>query len=439
MTAFDHSRFSETRSHRISYLKTILAALTGAVVSLSLFIYLPPTLDLSTLRQGAAALFAVMFVLCAIPLSAGFVVLYRDARDRQNRPDIFHKLFSRVPSCTASGWRRLIRPLLGSSLRPGDLVRVRGPDEIAPTLDESGRLEGLPFMPEMLAHCGQLLMVDRRIDKINDWMAGNQLRRTKDIVTLVDIRCGGSDHGSCQAACQILWKERWLCRTSPASFKSVSSAQGDDERRTLNAQTGMEALEARLKAAASQEVRRAGQTVKKYSCQITELVRASSPMNKYDLRQDIRPLLNGNVSLSAFLIALLTRIFNKVQAIRGGVGYPVMAPQLDSGPTPVEQLNLDVGETVRVRSKHEICSTLHRNHNRGMWFGRETLRFCNQQCTVRSHVHQIIHERSGEMVAFRVPGVILHSVTGTGEFLRFCPQNEFVFWREIWLERINRQ
>src|SRR3954465_935358 len=42
-------------------------------------------------------------------------------------------------------------------LRAGDTVRVRTKEEILGTLDESGRLGALPFMPEMLAFAGQEL------------------------------------------------------------------------------------------------------------------------------------------------------------------------------------------------------------------------------------------------------------------------------------------
>ena len=36
------------------------------------------------------------------------------------------------------------------AFRPGSAVQVRSPSEIFETLDESGALDGLPFMPEML-------------------------------------------------------------------------------------------------------------------------------------------------------------------------------------------------------------------------------------------------------------------------------------------------
>src|SRR5438094_248118 len=41
------------------------------------------------------------------------------------------------------------------NLRAGEIVEIRSKEEILATLDEKGRLDGLPFMPEMLKYCGQ--------------------------------------------------------------------------------------------------------------------------------------------------------------------------------------------------------------------------------------------------------------------------------------------
>ena len=426
-------------AHRASYLKTTLSALTSGLFLLVMLCVLSLRVVQAPLGRAAVAIVGVvlglLFLLCALVTWSGLVVLYRHARDGRNEADLFYRHFSREPAVATRGWRRWTRPMFGSALRPGDLVRVRAAGEILATLDASGKLNGLPFMPEMLGHCGQPMRVDRRIDKINDWMGGNELRRTKGIVTLVDARCSGVAHGGCHAACQILWNERWLSRVT-AGQSDAQAAQANGQG-PVDEAASSRALEAMLAKAAVQQTQRDGRMIDRYTCQITELVRASVPMSRWDVRQDLRPVWNGNLSIVGYLVAMLTGLFNEVQELRRGVEYPITAPQLDRGPTPLEKLNLDPGELVQVRSKHEIGLTLHKNHNRGMWFGKETLRFCNQRYTVRSRVERIIHERSGEMVALHTPGVILDGVCGSGEFLRLCPQNEYVFWREIWLKRVD--
>ena len=56
----------------------------------------------------------------------------------------------------------------GNTLVAGDLVEVRSAEEILATLDEHGNLEGLPFMPEMLAYCGKQMRVDKVAHKTCD-------------------------------------------------------------------------------------------------------------------------------------------------------------------------------------------------------------------------------------------------------------------------------
>ncbi len=50
-------------------------------------------------------------------------------------------------------------------LKVGDWVVVRSADEILATLDENARFEALPFMPQMLQHCGKKLQGRKRAHK----------------------------------------------------------------------------------------------------------------------------------------------------------------------------------------------------------------------------------------------------------------------------------
>jgi hypothetical protein len=40
------------------------------------------------------------------------------------------------------------------------------------------------------------------------------------------------------------------------------------------------------------------------------------------------------------------------------------------------------------------------------------------------------------MIQLGNPCIVLDGVSSTGEYLAFCPQNDLIFWREIWLERV---
>ncbi|UUZ60418.1 hypothetical protein [Nocardioides sp. B-3] len=69
-------------------------------------------------------------------------------------------------------------------LKVGDPVEVRSAEEIRATLDQHGELDGLPFMPEMLALCGRRLTVHKVAHKLCDYIGRTGLRRMDDAVHL---------------------------------------------------------------------------------------------------------------------------------------------------------------------------------------------------------------------------------------------------------------
>ena len=105
-----------------------------------------------------------------------------------------------------------------SNLKAGDWVEVRSKKEILETLDSKGQLDGMPFMPEMFAFCGQRFRVYKRAHKTCDTVFPVRGRRVEGAVHL-ETRCDGQSHGGCQAGCLLFWKEAWL---KPMASNSVS-------------------------------------------------------------------------------------------------------------------------------------------------------------------------------------------------------------------------
>src|SRR5882762_1827335 len=95
-------------------------------------------------------------------------------------------------------------------LRAGDWVEVRSVEEILATLDERGNLDALPFMPEMLQYCGRKFRVFKSAHKTCDTIATYENRSMRNAVHLEGLRCDGTAHDGCQAACLLFWKEEWL-------------------------------------------------------------------------------------------------------------------------------------------------------------------------------------------------------------------------------------
>ena len=96
-----------------------------------------------------------------------------------------------------------------TKLRAGDWVEVRSKEEILRTLDKNGRLEGLPFMPQMFEYCGKRFRVYKRAHKTCDTI-NPLLAVDLPMEFISNLRCDGKAYGGCQAACLIFWKAAWL-------------------------------------------------------------------------------------------------------------------------------------------------------------------------------------------------------------------------------------
>jgi len=174
----------------------------------------------------------------------------------------------------------------------------------------------------------------------------------------------------------------------------------------------------------------------RFVCQATELTAGAPPLAWGDPRHYVRDLFSGNVRLWPFLVGISLASFNWIQRSRGGALFPMYAPKAPKV-TPLVVLNLRSGERVRVKVKREIEPTLDaESRNRGLRFDPEMLRFCGGEYRVRAPIERLIVERTGKLVQIRNPCVILDGVTATGEYVAFNPENESIFWREIWLERV---
>jgi hypothetical protein len=391
-----------TRS-RSSYSKTIILLAVAALALMLATILSPPYL---------AWLFGIMAALTVATIWGGLICLRRDKASGSGTGE---KAFPpENPRC-------LIRLHVGRELCRGDEVEVLSAAEIMATLDENASLDCLPFMTEMLSYCGCRLKVYRCIDKINDTAHKTGLRRMKGVVSLEGVRCNGGGHGGCQAGCQILWKTAWL-----------KKAGRDSSKTELPGKSLKEKASSLLDAASKIDGKR-------YRCQFTELWNATSKMSGWDIRQDWRDLVSGNVPLGQWLTNIAIRLFNLVQRLRGGVGYPYLEPEKVKA-TPAHPIGLSVGDLVEVRSREEIQRTLDNNSkNRGLWFDREMLSHCGRRYKVLGIVDRIIDERTGVMLKMASPCVVLDGAYATGEWLRFNPQNEYIYWHEIWLRPIDAQ
>ena len=166
---------------------------------------------------------------------------------------------------------------------------------------------------------------------------------------------------------------------------------------------------------------------------------ATSPTPWNSPRNLLRELFSGNVRIGPFLTFIGIFAFNAVQRRTGGARYPILGYS-QSPKTPHQVLDIQPGELVRIKSKKEIEETLNSEFkNRGLWFDKEMTRFCGGIYKVRARVDRQIDERTGKMVTIKTPCITLEGVTATGEYFEFAPLDERIYWREIWLKRVENK
>jgi hypothetical protein len=333
---------------------------------------------------------------------------------------------------------------MSMKLRAGDWVVVRSKEEILATLDAQGRLDELPFQPEMLAFCGRRLRVYKVAHKTCDTIHKTGGRKMRDAVHLEDVRCDGSAHGGCQADCLLFWKTAWLRRPEESAPSETPAA--------ARVRAGAEAVDRGVRASSDPRD-------PVWVCQATALFEASAPLHWWDVRQYLQDVTTGNhrvwhmiklllaagyrklVHLGAGYRVLIA-LYNGFQRLRGGLPFPISDGPIDMGrPTPQGTLGLKPGDWVEVRTADEIRSTLNRQgFNRGMRFDIEMLTFCGGRFRVQQRVERIINEQTGRMLPMKNPCIQLEGVYCRAECSEKrlgCPRAIKSYWREIWLRRVD--
>jgi len=342
--------------------------------------------------------------------------------------------------------------------RTGDWVEVRSKEEILHTLDVKGRLDGLPFMPQMFQYCGQRFRVYKRAHKTCDTVNGTGGRRLASGLHL-DLRCDGTAYGGCQAGCLIFWKEAWVKPVGGCQEPAETSSTGDRTGAGIPIDVGSCSEEDIWTATRTEGQHPANETV--YSCQATQLPHFTSRLPWWDLRQYLEDYVSGNVKLGRFISSFwyavffyfaqsrrtvlappLRWLYDRFQYLRGGVPFPRRPGTLPPGrPAPVSNLNLEPGDLVRVKTYGEILATVDSaNCNRGLFFDAELVPYCGGEYRVRTRVRNFIDEKTGKMALLKTPAVILEGVWCQSCYSTrrvFCPRSIYSWWREAWLERIS--
>ncbi len=342
-----------------------------------------------------------------------------------------------------------------NNLHVGDWVEVRSKEEILRTLDSDGRLDGMPFMPEMLKFCGQRFRVYKSAHKTCDYTTPYpyHMRRLAGTVHL-ETRCDGEAHGGCQAGCLLYWKEVWL-KPANGNLAALSTEVGG------SLAAGSTARCTSSEVAAHTQISDPDGGPPTYVCQATQVPHATKPLAWWDLRQYLQDYWSGNVGLERIFSGLTYSTFyhlsqagiglgpamrwfyNKFHRLWGGTLYPRTPGLIPEGkPTPTGPQNLQPGELVRVKSHEEILKSVDSsNRNRGMYWDAELVPYCGGTYRVLKRVTKLIDEKTAKMVEMKTPCIILDSVVCQARYSScrmLCPKAMYPYWREIWLERVEK-
>ena len=333
----------------------------------------------------------------------------------------------------------------GTTMTAGEWVQIRSKEEILRTLDGNGRLDEMPFMPEMLQFAGQRFRVSKRAHKTCDPVNGLESRRLDSAVHLENLRCDGSAHAGCQAGCLLFWKDAWLKPAdAPADDAPIGGGSGCTERD--------------LAAATIAEGHAATDADPTYVCQATQVAAATTPLPWWDLRQYVEDYRSGNATIGQIVSAAVFWIYHrisedgfgvgsalrwsydKVQRLLGGSPYPLRPGKVRKGErTPSLRLDVQEGELVKIKTYDEILETLDETwRNRGLYFDPEMVPYTNGTYRVLKRVNRIIHEKTGKMLRFKNEALILDEVVCQARYAkcrRLCPRGYYLYWREIWLDR----
>jgi hypothetical protein len=306
-------------------------------------------------------------------------------------------------------------------------------------------------MPEMLQYCGRRFRVASVAHKTCDTATLIMGRRMRDAVFLEDLRCDGSAHEGCQARCLLFWKVQWL---KPAAAPAAASPPAEPAPPAKRATCSEADLQAATRVfTPNGEVR--------YRCQATEHWAATEPLRALAPWHFIADLRCRNATFTEIVKIVTLHLVWRLRLL--GIGWrlsvwlydrlhrllmkrpdPFRPGTIPEGaPTPSEQLDLQPGEWVEVKSHDEILGTVNtRLQNRGLKYNAEMTPVCGQRFRVAQRVSQIIEEHTGRMLTMKKPCITLEGVYCRAQYTNYsllCSRRAVPFFREEWLRRCTGQ
>lgn len=299
-----------------------------------------------------------------------------------------------------------------SQFSPGSNVRVKKKDEILKTLDPLNKREGCLFMGQMWEYCGREFKVSKRINSFFDEYQHQMLKTRVPLYILEGLICEGTTAAfnfQCDRSCYLFWHEEWLekidCNKNGYHHKIINNSIVDISQRSFNENSGSQLY-----------------------CQLT----------------NIRDLARNNSILDMIIQStakILGFIKNRTIVLVKVVLEILIPTEKKADEQNNDYTELQRGDLVRVKSVREINCILDKHGKyKGCSFAREMYKYCGKEYAVLKPVAYFYDEAKKRNCKSKNI-VILENATCSGEFKLFpmrCDRMCFFFWREEWLEKIEK-
>jgi hypothetical protein len=199
-----------------------------------------------------------------------------------------------------------------------------------------------------------------------------------------------------------------------------------------------------------------------YTCQATQLPQATQPLSTWALKPYLEDYVLGCVSLRRIVSQVLFKAFHEllvqsgiglgsffraiydgIQYVRGGRAYPWHRGTVPKQQrTPAGNLNLKIGELVRIKEYKQILNTLDDNRkNRGLHFHAELSLHCGKTFRVLHRPKKVMDESTGRLMELKNDCIVLEGADCDGRYTNplNCTRATYPWYREVWLERVSQE
>lgn len=329
---------------------------------------------------------------------------------------------------------------------------MRSEGEILATLDQDGKLEGLPFTAEMWQFCGRQFTVRTRINRVH--IDGTGVRDIRNALILSEVRCDGQAHNGCQRACSLLFKDSWLTKAPPNGINQSAVNPSNPRPETagslrngdLPCQGQGTVLTAATIPLAWWDL---GPYIDDVVCRTYSLYEVATILlfrlnRKWRARDPIWRFAFGPktlVNLTRMALCVLRQ--NIACLLRLSPSPGQCAPEATDRQAPGSSKPtkrspaLNPGDIVEVKCMEEILATLdEKEKHHGLGFCGSMLKHCGRRYRVLAPVSRLVDERTDKEVprirnTYLLEGAVCDGISYLG-----CPRACYWMWRDAWLHKV---